>query len=118
MFFHAHGTASATDIAGQAEKFLDGHQLHILVPGGLGGLFQIQRGFCRKHENAKAAGGAPGHQRFEDPLGLQPQQPGHRDPVHRFLAMRVAVGRIGNAGLLQHPHHIGLIFHSCASVIR
>lgn len=65
-FFHAHGTASATDIASQAEKFLDGHQLHIFVPGGLSGLFQIQLAADGNAEHVDARLFAPGDQRLEN----------------------------------------------------
>ena len=40
---------------------------------------------------------------------ILPQKPRDRYAVHRFLAVRIRMRRIGDPVLLQHPHHVGFI---------
>ena len=116
QLFHAHGAAPAVDIARQGQQLLLRQHGHGLLPHGMGGLFQVQRGGHGDIEHVITAAGPTGHQRFEHRCRILPQRTGHGHAVDAALRV-VGVGGIGDLLLIQHPHDVGLfLFMLCHDV--
>ncbi len=116
IVFHTHRAAASVNISSQGQQIPSRQHGDGFFPHRPGRLFEIQRLFHRDIKYIVCPGRAFCHQRFEHSLRRHAQKGRHRHTVYCLpFRVRIAVGRIRDALLVQNTHDVG--FRSCRFAI-
>ena len=106
LFLHAHGRAAAPDVPGKPQQLLHRHQLHILVPGGSGGLLEVQLAAHGDAEHVDAGFLTPGDQGLKNLLGRHTDGLGGVGAAEIGFVKFIKLFPAGDSRLLHKAHGV------------
>ena len=106
LLFHADRRAAAAHIARERREL--GHVQHGngLLPHGLGRLLEVKLARDRDDEHVRRLARAAGDQRLEHLRRVHARHLGDGHAVHRIVAVRICVRRVGHLLLVEQTHDI------------